>query len=229
MNDNTQQDQSQKSMGHDLSQFTKFTSCISLIGLFASVMAVLFLLVRGRTWSWEKVIYSFSPFICSCIFYLFVAFYMKEKYHFTISFIHQKLKYIFILLIVIFLSLNLTFWKLNQKVDYINVDIENLSSVECELVKTEKSEKYFVLYSSENCIYCYKMEDIYQKAFRKSRNMKVLYVDLSNEMTDNIHVKERAIKSLPLLVCYQNGEEVARIEGYVSYEKLTTFLNEQGG
>lgn len=62
---------------------------------------------------------------------------------------------------------------------------------------------YYVLFSSENCIYCYEMEETYQKAFMNNRKSYVYYVDLTNESIDSKIIKERHIIKVPLLVHYK--------------------------
>lgn len=45
-------------------------------------------------------------------------------------------------------------------------------------------------------------------------------MDLSYEIIDSV----KNINKLPLLVCYQNNQELDRLEGYVPLEKLISFL-----
>lgn len=182
-------------------------------------MSVLFLVLNKRQWSLTGIIYILSPFITYVIIYVIIAIVIKAKYALVIPFITKSLRKLFIVMLVLLIGLNIVFWKLNS-IEYTNIPLSNLESVGREIAQEDKLQKYYVIYGSRNCTFCTQMEEVYKEGFLKNPQKYIYYVDLSYEIVDSV----QNINKLPLLVCYQNNEELARLEGYVPLEKLISFL-----
>ena len=208
-----------KHLSDDFNNFIKFVSFLPFFGLFSSVMGVLFHILIKRPWSLTRIIYILSSFIMYVIIYAIIASIVKTKYALVIPFLHKSVRKLFIFMLVLLVGLNIAFYKLNS-IKYTNISLSDLESVEREIAQEDKLQKYYVIYGSGNCTFCTQMEEVYQEGFLKNPQKYIYYVDLSYEIIDNV----QNINKLPLLVCYQNNEELDRLEGYVPLEKLISFL-----
>lgn len=145
---------------------------------------------------------------------------IKTKYELVIPIIIKSLRKLFIFMLVLLIGLNIVFWKLNN-IKYTKIPLSNLESVGREIAQEDKLQKYYVIYGSRNCTFCTQMDEVYQEGFLKAPQKYIYYVDLSYEIIDSV----QNINKLPLLVCYQNNEELARLEECVPLEKLISFLD----
>ncbi|NBI60834.1 thioredoxin [Lachnospiraceae bacterium] len=203
----------------DFNNFIKFVSFLPFLGLSSSVMGVLFFILNKRQWSLTRVIYILSPFITYVIIYAIITIVIKTKYALLIPFIIKSLKKLFIFMLILLIGLNIAFYKLNS-IKYTNIPLSNLELVGRKIAQEDKLQKYYVIYGSQNCSFCNQMEEVYQEGFLKKPQKYIYYVDLSYEIIDSV----KNINKLPLLVCYQNNQELDRLEGYVPLEKLISFL-----
>lgn len=209
--------------GNELIQEIKnYASFQPFVGLIASVMFAFFLFFRDKLWSWGMVLYILIPFIGFIVIYAVIAIYMKVKHGIIVPFINKKIKILAIFLLMLLIGLNIALWKV-KSVEFINVTLKDLPSVATDV---QNSQKYFVLYSSKNCIYCNQMKSVYKEALLKEANVKFYNVDLTSEAIHSALVKKRNISRLPLLVCYQNDKEVNRLEGATKLETVIAFLKQ---
>lgn len=133
-----------------LQEIVKFASFQPFVGLSASILSTLFLFFRNKPWSWAILFYIFIPFLVFTAIYTFIAIYMKHRHGINIPFFNKKIKIMAIILLILLITANIILWKV-KSVRFTNISLENLSSVTSEI---PISQKYFVLFSSKNCIYC---------------------------------------------------------------------------
>lgn len=210
-----------KQLSDDFNNFIKFVSFLPFLGLSSSVIGVLFHILNKRQWSITGMIYILSPFTIYVIIYAIITIVIKMKYVLIIPFINKRLRKLFIFMLLLLIGLNIAFYKLNS-IKYTNISLSNLELVGKEIAQEDKLQKYYVIYGSRNCIFCPQMEEVYQEGFLKNPQKYIYYIDLSYELIDSV----QNINKLPVLVCYQNNVELARLEGSVPLEKLISFLEE---
>ena len=100
----------------------------------------------------------------------------------------------------------------NQKSAVLDVDTSNF---ETEVIKCEK--KVLIDFYADWCGPCQKISPIVDKFAEEHSEIKVVRIDIDaqEELADRYN-----IRSIPTLVVIENGEEINRVIGLVSEEKI---------
>ena len=100
----------------------------------------------------------------------------------------------------------------NQKSAILDVDTSNF---ETEVIKNEK--KVLIDFYADWCGPCQKLSPIVDKFAEEHSEIKVVRIDIDaqEELADRYN-----IRSIPTLVVIENGEEINRVIGLVSEEKI---------
>ena len=100
----------------------------------------------------------------------------------------------------------------NAKSDVLNIESSNF---ETEVIKSEK--KVLIDFYADWCGPCQKLSPIVDKFAEEHSEIKVVRIDIDaqEELADRYN-----IRSIPTLVVIENGEEINRVIGLVSEEKI---------
>ena len=100
----------------------------------------------------------------------------------------------------------------NQKSAVLDVDTSNF---ETEVIKNEK--KVLIDFYADWCGPCQKLSPIVDKFAKEHSEIKVVRIDIDaqEDLADRYN-----IRSIPTLVVIENGEEINRVIGLVSEEKI---------
>lgn len=100
----------------------------------------------------------------------------------------------------------------NQKSAILDVDTSNF---ETEVIKCEK--KVLIDFYADWCGPCQKLSPIVDKFAEEHSEIKVVRIDIDaqEDLADRYN-----IRSIPTLVVIENGEEINRVIGLVSEEKI---------
>ncbi len=100
----------------------------------------------------------------------------------------------------------------NAKSDVLNIESSNF---ETEVIKSEK--KVLIDFYADWCGPCQKLSPIVDKFAKEHNEIKVVRIDIDaqEELADRYN-----IRSIPTLVVIENGEEINRVIGLVSEEKI---------
>lgn len=197
----------------------QFVFSLPFIGVFVSLIVASIAIFTCRPWSVYNIIYIFAPTVFGGILYCILKIVLGYSLDAKIQ--NRKRKRILLIGIVLLLSVNILYWKI-RSVEFTNITLKQLEKIENA---DYKLNSYYVIYSTENCVYCHQMEPLYKKAFLKENNTEVYIVDLSNERTDGREVLKKEISRLPVLVHYKDGKEIARMEGVSTMEMLVSFID----
>lgn len=200
--------------------FVRYIMLMPLIGLAISCFFALFLFIRNKVWSWYTIVYTLLPIVIILLLFFILIGLIKLKYNCNIIKKWNKIhKVLMLLLSVILIAINIILWK------YKSINFNNLSLQESiEIVNETNGVPYFIIYGSNNCIYCYQMEEIYKQAVLDISPEYIYYVDLSYETVNQELIQKRNIDSLPLMVLYKNGKEIKRLEGLSKLNAVKEFL-----
>ena len=100
----------------------------------------------------------------------------------------------------------------NQKSAVLDVDTSNF---ETEVIKNEK--KVLIDFYADWCGPCQKLSPIVDKFAEEHSEIKVVRIDIDAQ--ENLADRYN-IRSIPTLVVIENGEEINRVIGLVSEEKI---------
>lgn len=209
-----------KKQGEDREKIIKYILLMPLIGLAISCFFALFLFIRNKVWSWYTIVYTLIPIVIILSLFFIIIGLIKHKYNCNIIAKWNNIhKVLMLLLFVILIAMNIILWKYKSiNFDYISLQ----ESIEIE--GETNGDPYFIIYGSNNCIYCYQMEEIYKQAVLDISPEYIYYVDLSYETVNQEEIQKRNIDSLPLVVLYKNGEEINRLEGLSKLSDVKEFL-----
>ena len=100
----------------------------------------------------------------------------------------------------------------NQKSDVLDIELSNF---ETEVIKSEK--KVLIDFYADWCGPCQKLSPIVDKFAEEHSEIKVVRIDIDaqEDLADRYN-----IRSIPTLVVIENGEEINRVIGLVSEEKI---------
>ena len=100
----------------------------------------------------------------------------------------------------------------NAKSDVLDIESSNF---ETEVIKSEK--KVLIDFYADWCGPCQKLSPIVDKFAEEHSEIKVVRIDIDaqEELADRYN-----IRSIPTLVVIENGEEINRVIGLVSEEKI---------
>ena len=100
----------------------------------------------------------------------------------------------------------------NQKSDVLDIELSNF---ETEVIKSEK--KVLIDFYADWCGPCQKLSPIVDKFAKEHSEIKVVRIDIDaqEDLADRYN-----IRSIPTLVVIENGEEINRVIGLVSEEKI---------
>ena len=100
----------------------------------------------------------------------------------------------------------------NAKSNVLNIESSNF---ETEVIKSEK--KVLIDFYADWCGPCQKLSPIVDKFAEEHSEIKVVRIDIDaqEELADRYN-----IRSIPTLVVIENGEEINRVIGLVSEEKI---------
>ena len=100
----------------------------------------------------------------------------------------------------------------NAKSDVLNIESSNF---ETEVIKSEK--KVLIDFYADWCGPCQKLSPIVDKFAKEHSEIKVVRIDIDaqEDLADRYN-----IRSIPTLVVIENGEEINRVIGLVSEEKI---------
>ena len=100
----------------------------------------------------------------------------------------------------------------NAKSDVLNIESSNF---ETEVIKSEK--KVLIDFYADWCGPCQKLSPIVDKFAKEHNEIKVVRIDIDaqEDLADKYN-----IRSIPTLVVIENGEEINRVIGLVSEEKI---------
>lgn len=212
----------------DFLNFCGWVSTLPIIGLGISVFLLLFRMIRNSQWSLQLLCITIAPFLVLIFLHAVIAIIVKRKFDLRIRLVPQKWGAVFLVLIILYVTLNFIIRHNNQTVELPTINISEINTVSIE--SNEKSNgKYYLVFGSQNCIYCHQMEQIYKDIHKCYSDIVLYYVDLTYEPLSNPKVKDHNITSMPSMVCYQNDAEVDRIEGLASYDMLVTFVDQMEG
>lgn len=212
-------------LNSDVQNFCKWSSFLPFLGILSGTGTVLFQTFRGKIWSFDRLLLNFMPLVFFSLLYLCLYFVVKRKWKYSIPFFNRKIRVLGTILCVLYLSLNIFFWKYNQRFKYEYINATEFQELVKETNKNN-SEDFFALFGSSDCFFCKKMETIYEAAFFRKR-LHIYYVDLTYEPMDKSFAQEQNLMELPLFVHYNKGKEIGRIVGTTSVEKLTKFITDQ--
>ena len=100
----------------------------------------------------------------------------------------------------------------NAKSDVLNIESSNF---ETEVIKSEK--KVLIDFYADWCGPCQKLSPIVDKFAEEHSEIKVVRIDIDAQ--ENLADRYN-IRSIPTLVVIENGEEINRVIGLVSEEKI---------
>ena len=100
----------------------------------------------------------------------------------------------------------------NAKSDVLDIESSNF---ETEVIKSEK--KVLIDFYADWCGPCQKLSPIVDKFAKEHNEIKVVRIDIDaqEDLADKYN-----IRSIPTLVVIENGEEINRVIGLVSEEKI---------
>ena len=100
----------------------------------------------------------------------------------------------------------------NSKSDVLDIELSNF---ETEVIKSEK--KVLIDFYADWCGPCQKLSPIVDKFAEEHSEIKVVRIDIDaqEDLADRYN-----IRSIPTLVVIENGEEINRVIGLVSEEKI---------
>jgi thioredoxin 1 len=100
----------------------------------------------------------------------------------------------------------------NAKSDVLDIELSNF---ETEVIKSEK--KVLIDFYADWCGPCQKLSPIVDKFAEEHSEIKVVRIDIDaqEDLADRYN-----IRSIPTLVVIENGEEINRVIGLVSEEKI---------
>lgn len=100
----------------------------------------------------------------------------------------------------------------NAKSDVLDIELSNF---ETEVIKREK--KVLIDFYADWCGPCQKLSPIVDKFAEEHSEIKVVRIDIDaqEDLADRYN-----IRSIPTLVVIENGEEINRVIGLVSEEKI---------
>ena len=100
----------------------------------------------------------------------------------------------------------------NAKSDVLDIELSNF---ETEVIKSEK--KVLIDFYADWCGPCQKLSPIVDKFAKEHSEIKVVRIDIDaqEDLADRYN-----IRSIPTLVVIENGEEINRVIGLVSEEKI---------
>ncbi len=199
----------------ELNNIRTYVSWLPHVGLAIGIILTIYFGINKVPASVWQTLYILFPFL---ILFIISIFLMKFLH---VDFFTKPHK-ICALILSIILGISLLFTNIfirPSSVRYITFK---------ELVQMESDNllgNSYLIYESDNCIYCIRMEEIYEVAIKRTANQNFLYVDLSDTLIDDPEVKKRRIAKIPLLVHCQNGVEINRLEGKHSLEEVVRFFN----
>lgn len=103
--------------------------------------------------------------------------------------------------------------------------IKKISSIEMTKIMDE-SQSLFIIFYSEDCITCRKLEkDVENTKSKKDKKFltNVYWIDVDESNNMDI-VKEDNIKGVPTAVFVKNNEIVETLSGNLNYKKLIDFI-----
>ena len=100
----------------------------------------------------------------------------------------------------------------NAKSDVLDIELSNF---ETEVIKSEK--KVLIDFYADWCGPCQKLSPIVDKFAEEHSEIKVVRIDIDAQ--ENLADRYN-IRSIPTLVVIENGEEINRVIGLVSEEKI---------
>ena len=100
----------------------------------------------------------------------------------------------------------------NAKSDVLDIELSNF---ETEVIKNEK--KVLIDFYADWCGPCQKLSPIVDKFAEEHSEIKVVRIDIDAQ--ENLADRYN-IRSIPTLVVIENGEEINRVIGLVSEEKI---------
>ena len=203
-------------LSDDEKNFIEYVSYILIMGLFASCVYVLFRFISKKPWSSYTILYALIPTFVSAVVYICARIWIKYEIGNDVRMALWK-KAVSVILVITFL-ISIYLLREYTRVDYIHIALGDVSRV------IDENGSIYVLYGSDNCVYCYQMEDIYEQAVLDSGLEDLYYVDLTYESTEQEDAAGLNINSIPLLVFYENGEEVKRLEGTAEPVDVVSFF-----
>jgi thiol-disulfide isomerase/thioredoxin len=200
-------------------------SFFPLSGLGVSIISAIFVLLRGREWSGMLLLYTLIPFlgfsIISIIVYLSIGKRLGMKY----TFFKGKTKYLSISLIILLVIFESLIYFINPQYDlnFQKINLDDIANIETR-IESNESSVYFIVYGASNCLYCTDMKTIYEESFEKNRTINTFYCDISYESYSDERLVELDVDKIPIIVSYENGEELGRLEGTTDIETLIEFI-----
>lgn len=178
-------------------------------------------LIANRPWNSQFVFSIIFPIVLLAVPYVILSAYMWKKHKMPISLTKKVLAVFFIIGLALLIATCAFIFINNKEVEPIPVTLAEVSTIPANV---EQNEEYYVLYGSENCVFCDQMREVYKKAFFDNRNAPYYYVDLSQEYTDAPEILRRKIEGIPILIRYQNDKEIGRLSGVVELKIVEEFV-----
>lgn len=208
-----------KTKKHKSVKFTKWIFFLPIFGVILSIITICIMILRNKPWS-ILVTLCLSLLVIACVFLHAILKYRIEIEKEIAK--KRSMGILFLCMIILFLAVNILYWNI-RRIDFKEVTMEQLEDID---FKATEADAYYVIYSTQNCIYCQQMKPIYEEAFLKEKDEIIYTVDLSNERTDEVEVTKKRITGLPVLVKYANGEEIDRLEGVATVDMLLAFMDQ---
>lgn len=192
------------------------------IGLLISLALLIYFLLNNATMSFMGVLYILIPLLVKTLIYLPLKIILDLDY----PFLKGKMKFITIGLVVIIVFLFSFFNWSNSRDSIETISLSDAKHIDSKFSQDKSSNDYYMIYGSDSCIYCTKMEPIYESVRKHNKDKIFYYVDLTNESINDSFIKEKEIKAIPVLVHYKKGREVNRLEGLHKEEDVIKFIND---
>ncbi|BCJ92724.1 hypothetical protein acsn021_02930 [Anaerocolumna cellulosilytica] len=198
-----------------------YCSWLPFCGLIISIITTFIMFIKQKEWSLSLVFYTLISLIGMSLIFLLVFVLLRKVLYLEFPYLKGKMKYLTVLAVLILIILQVIIFIFNPVFKLTTIQLNEVETI----IKNEASSNYYIVYGAENCVYCIRMEDTYKAAFKKEREKNVFYCDLTNENYSDERLKELNVQKIPVLISYEKGVEVERLEGMQSVEELKKFLN----
>ena len=212
----------------DIKNLVEYFSSFSFVGSGTSLFALLIRWIRGDNWTIQVVCYTIVPLAFMSFLYVVSALVIKKKYNLKVPYISKTWKIVTFIFLIIYVVANVAMWNSSKKNILPGINLSEINDI--PIKNDEKwNGRYYLIFSSQNCVFCNQMEQLYIDIHKKYPDITLYYVDLTYEPLSSSALQDRKIMSMPSIVCYLDDEEVDRIEGLASYEMLEAFVDRMEG